>query len=489
MPGLELPPGLVFAKQFRVVRPLAAGGMGAVYVVEQLSTGKQRALKVMLPMAEGFDGERRFEQEARTSSLIPSEHVVDVIDAGIEEESRVPWIAMELLSGHSLEEHLAGRARPSVKETFDVLRQLSHALSAAHDLGVVHRDLKPDNLFLSKASTGLAPFLLKVLDYGLAKVVEGGDSRNTSVMGTPLWMAPEQTQADAPISCATDVWAFGLIAFRMLTGVHYWRSVSGGSLQTFYRELLIDPLEPAASRALSVGGVAPPNGFDAWFERAVARSPGDRFPHAREAWNALQAVLVPALSDAADDSVGFELTGSLSVPPPEALRSSEPPIAARTSVAHDSSTPPSPRGAPKNAPSQGRAFVRAALAATALLGLVVGGVVLLRASSEEPAQQTTAEPPAVSAAASPTPREDAVSAGARTASSASSAPSASANVAETAVVRPVSAPSAAPAAATGAGVKPPLAPPRKPARPPSAAPSPSSSPPPATTGGGIPDLL
>src|SRR6188768_2240165 len=105
-PPLALSPGQIFAGQFRVEKALAQGGMGAVYVVEQLSTGKKRALKLMLPSAAVVDGARRFEQEARTSSLIPSEHVVDVIAAGIEGPERIPWLAMELLEGESLEAHL-----------------------------------------------------------------------------------------------------------------------------------------------------------------------------------------------------------------------------------------------------------------------------------------------------------------------------------------------------------------------------------------------
>jgi serine/threonine protein kinase len=297
MDAFHLTPGHVFAGQFRVVRPLAAGGMGAVYVVEQLSTGKQRALKLMLPLAIA-DGERRFAQEARTSSLIPSEHVVDVIDAGVDESTGVPWLAMELLSGESLEQYLERRGYLAAPEVFDILQQFCHALVAAHDLGVVHRDLKPDNLFLSKSRTGMSSsVLVKVLDFGLAKVVDRA-SRNTAANGTPLWMAPEQTEIDAPISCAADVWALGLIAFRMLSGAHYWRSASLG-LQPLLRELLIEPLDPASVRAREVGQAELPPGFDAWFARAVAREPTDRFQHAREAW----LELAPLLGRAAPVSV------------------------------------------------------------------------------------------------------------------------------------------------------------------------------------------
>lgn len=287
---LDLAPGQTFAGQFRIIQPLAKGGMGAVYVVEQLSTGKRRALKLMLPAASAIDGERRFEQEARTSSLIPSEHVVDVIAAGVEGPDRVPWLVMELLEGESLEAYLNRNESLALVETYDILQQLSHALSAAHDIGVVHRDLKPDNIFLARARTVSGPFLVKVLDFGLAKVVDAA-TKNTAAMGTPLWMAPEQTQADELISCATDVWAFGLIAFRLVSGRYYWRSYDG-ALTALLREILIEPLAPASVRAREAGGRELPPGFDEWFARCVARQPTERFQHCREAWQELSSVLL-----------------------------------------------------------------------------------------------------------------------------------------------------------------------------------------------------
>jgi serine/threonine protein kinase len=290
--ALELQEGQVFAGQFRVLRPLAQGGMGAVYVVEQLSTGKKRALKLMLPSAAVVDGTRRFEQEARTSSLIPSEHVVDVIAAGVEGPERVPWLAMELLEGESLESYLDRIGPLSPGQAYEILAQLCHCLSAAHELGVVHRDLKPDNIFLAHARSASSEFMVKVLDFGLATVLEP-NSRNTTALGSPLWMAPEQTQTNEPISLGTDVWAIGLIVFRMLSGRHYWRAVDG-SLGSLLREVVIDPLPAASARSRELGGAELPAGFDEWFEQCVVRFPAYRFDHARSAWEALQPVLIAA---------------------------------------------------------------------------------------------------------------------------------------------------------------------------------------------------
>jgi len=289
---LDLTEGAIFAQQFRVIRPLAQGGMGAVYIVEQLSTGKKRALKLMLPSAAVVDGTRRFEQEARTSSLIASEHVVDVIAAGVEGPERVPWLAMELLEGESLETHLLRSGALSPTQSYEILLQLAHALSAAHDIDVVHRDIKPDNIFLARARNAGSEFMVKVLDFGLATVV-AADTRNTTALGSPLWMAPEQAQQNEPISLATDVWSFGLLAFRMLTGRIFWTS-SDGSLHQLLRELLLDPLPLASQRAKQLEGAELPAGFDEWFGLCVARSPAERFQHARDAWLSLEPVLEAA---------------------------------------------------------------------------------------------------------------------------------------------------------------------------------------------------
>jgi eukaryotic-like serine/threonine-protein kinase len=288
--SLLLSPGQIFADQFRVERALAEGGMGAVYVVEQLSTGKKRALKLMLPSAALVDGTRRFEQEARTSSLIPSEHVVDVIGAGIEGAERIPWLAMELLEGETLEDYLTRTGPLNPRNTRDIFAQLAHALCAAHDLGIVHRDLKPDNIFLARSRTADSAFMVKVLDFGLAVLINSA-TRNTTAIGSPLWMAPEQSEKDRPITLATDVWPLGLLAFRMLSGRHYWRSSIDGTLPSLMRELLVDDLPPASTRGGELGGAAFPLGFDAWFGRCVAREPELRFQNARAAWHALEPLL------------------------------------------------------------------------------------------------------------------------------------------------------------------------------------------------------
>ena len=293
-PGVVLSSGMTFGDDFRVVRKLSEGGMGAVWIAEQLSTGKERALKVMHPQMVADPRLReRFAQEARIGARVESDHIVEVVAAGVDAQSGAPWLAMELLKGETLAARLdrGPLDRPAALEMF---AQLGHALSAAHDARIVHRDLKPDNLFLATPRRPGVPFTVKVLDFGIAKLVLESHSKHTASIGTPLWMAPEQTEIGKPIVPATDVWAIGLIAYQVLTGRHYWISANTentGALQLM-REVLMDPLEPASARAARYG-VAQllPEGFDEWFSRCVHRSGDARFPHARDAFAALAVVL------------------------------------------------------------------------------------------------------------------------------------------------------------------------------------------------------
>jgi protein-disulfide isomerase/serine/threonine protein kinase len=291
----QLSPGQVFAGDFRVVRALAEGGMGAIYVAEQLSTGNERALKLMLPQLVADEKLRqRFEQEARVGARIESDHVVQVVAAGIDAASGTPWLAMELLKGETLAERVARDGPRPHTEVREMFAQLCHALAAAHDVGVVHRDLKPENVFLAAPRHAGVPFTLKVLDFGIAKLVAEASTKHTAAMGSPLWMAPEQTESGRDVSAATDIWALGLVAFYVLTGRVFWRGAQSESTSVvaLIREIAIEPMPSASARATEYGAAQLlPHGFDAWFARAAAREPLARFATVREARAALDEVL------------------------------------------------------------------------------------------------------------------------------------------------------------------------------------------------------
>ena len=309
--GVSVPPaspfplveGSIFANEFRVLRPLAAGAMGAVYAVEQWRTGHQRALKLMHPgLTHDARMRARFLQESTVGARIKSEHVVHVVDAGIDADTSTPWIAMEMLEGADLHRVLALRGPLPPDEVCALFAQLCHAVDAAHKAGVVHRDLKPQNIFLADSRREGATAIVKVLDFGIAKLVAEASAeafgwlgnQPTDLVGTPSWMAPEQTELGHEITPATDIWALGLLAFSLFTASHFWRSVSSGDPggAALLRELLVDPIPPASVRAAELGVAALlPAGFDAWFGRCVVRAPSSRFQRAREARVAFDAMV------------------------------------------------------------------------------------------------------------------------------------------------------------------------------------------------------
>ena len=363
--------GDVIDGDFEIERLLGEGGMGAVYVATQKSTGKRRALKTMHPGIISDAGLRkRFEREAKVGAQIESEHLVEVVAAGVDEARRIPYLVMELLDGEDLCTRIETRGPRAPEEVRVVFEQLCHAVGAAHDAGVVHRDLKPENVFLARsrrADTG--PYTVKVLDFGIAKILAEADTRVTrGAVGSPQWMAPEQTSPGA-VTAEADVWALGLLAFELLTGRSFWRAVSGGggTAAQLLREIVLDPIPLASARAADLGLASRiPPGFDAWFSRCVAREPSARFKDANLAWRALDKVLRggdDALADTSEvtsDATAYAGTGAgplVSSPPaaadavsapPFRAASDAPPIATPADVARpraggDTTAPPASR--------------------------------------------------------------------------------------------------------------------------------------------------
>ncbi len=288
----------VIAGAYRVLRPIAEGGMGVIYEVEQVATGARRALKVMHGQFAADEGLRiRFVREARLAAAIPTDHVAQVVDAGLDAETGALFIVMELLEGNTLSQELRRRGPFDWPDALAILAQIAHALGAAHVLGIVHRDLKPANVFLAQSKHAGTPFTVKVLDFGIAKAVAGASEATAAVLGTPTWMAPEQTTIDAPIGPEADVWSFGLLTFLVLTGRHYFATANLKAVATaaVLREIILEPLVLASKRAGEMGfGDRLPSGFDEWFGRCVDRDPRRRFGNAHTAFEGLSRLGPPA---------------------------------------------------------------------------------------------------------------------------------------------------------------------------------------------------
>jgi serine/threonine protein kinase len=285
-------PGAVFHGRYEVVRVVGQGAMGIVYEVRDLQTGRAAALKLMnQELASEPRFVARFESEAQVGQRIRSRHVAEVFDSGwTEGPVRQPFFAMERLAGETLEARLAREALPSALAV-EIVRQLFGAIAAAHRAGIVHRDLKPENLFLCDSADGT---VLKVLDFGVAKVLRETTQGGTAPgLGAPLWTAPEQGKEGQKITPTADVWALGLLAFRLLVGATYWRSANerGATAFDLAVEMLRAPIAPPSRRAAELGRAALGPTFDAWFLRAVHRDPQARFVDAGEAEKALEPVL------------------------------------------------------------------------------------------------------------------------------------------------------------------------------------------------------
>jgi eukaryotic-like serine/threonine-protein kinase len=218
----EVKPGDVLAGKFRIDRVLGQGGMGVVVAAHHLHLDERVAIKFLLPNALN-DGEAvaRFAREARAAVKIKSEHVARVSDVGTLETGS-PYMVMEYLDGRDLSQLLQQRGVLSVEEACDYLLQACEALAEAHALGIVHRDLKPANLFLIQRADG-SP-CIKVLDFGISKVMnpnsghDYGMTRTQAVMGSPLYMSPEQMASTRDVDARTDIWAIGAILYELVTG-------------------------------------------------------------------------------------------------------------------------------------------------------------------------------------------------------------------------------------------------------------------------------
>ena len=293
---MSLLPGSLFAKNYEIVRPISAGGMGVVYEVVHLGTRRRRALKIMLPHIVSDPRMReRFSLEAVVAADIESEHITEIFDAGIDPETQCPFLVMELLRGEDLGARLKRGERFTAEETLGLMGQMAHALEKTHERGIIHRDLKPDNLFVTRRDDGAAR--LKILDFGIAKVVSEeatGPQATTSTFGTPFYMAREQiTGESALIGPSSDLYSVAHIVFSMLTGAPYFQEEAQANAGNVFAVLLAvgkGAVDPATVRALR-RGVELPTSFDPWFARATAIAPADRFLKARAMIDALREVL------------------------------------------------------------------------------------------------------------------------------------------------------------------------------------------------------
>jgi len=360
-------PGQQISTNLRLVRILGQGGMGSVWIADHLSLGTQVAVKVMsrAVSAEPMFVER-FRREAAAAAQLKSPHVAQVFDHGVSAGGE-PFIVMELLEGEDLGKRIERTGPQPYSLVIEVVAQAAKALGRAHQLGIIHRDIKADNLFLSENDGDL---LVKVLDFGIAKTSLANVSVTSTggTFGTPLFMSPEQLLSAKHVDAGADLWSLAVVAYFALTAHLPFEGETLGAI----------------SVAVHAGHFTPPSklrsglsaSVDAWFVRAFKRQASERFSSAREMAETLRAGLATSSST----------VSAMSAPGPAARGSSPsmgqlPTVDSITGQARASSP-----GGPVGGPTLGGAMVpgareprrRTALLAVAglLAGMTIAMVVL-----------------------------------------------------------------------------------------------------------------
>jgi serine/threonine-protein kinase len=283
--------GQTLAGKYLVEKLIKRGGMGAVYQGKHVLMDKTVAIKVLRPaLAVDDDVVARFSREAKAASRISHPHAVSVTDFG-ESENGIVFLVMEYLNGRTLKEVIRSEGAMPLARVVEIIRQVTGALDAAHGQGVVHRDLKSDNIMVSQTNGG---DWAKVLDFGLANIQQPASAKDADlaapnlVIGTPQYMSPEQCSQTQPLDGVSDIYSLGVIIYEMLAGRVPF---TGESPTMIMMQHVQDPPPSVLATRPDL-----PTAVDEVITRALAKHPADRFQTAGE--------LFAALSTAAGAGVG-----------------------------------------------------------------------------------------------------------------------------------------------------------------------------------------
>ncbi|WP_437603381.1 protein kinase [Sorangium sp. So ce590] len=324
--------GTIIDGKYQIRQLLGEGAMGSVYEAEHTGTGRRCAVKVISSADLTRDPKvvSRFQREARAAGAIDTQHITQVLDAGVDRGSNLPFLAMEFLAGEDVHQ-LIKRVGPLAPDlALRIVAQSCLGLQKAHEASVVHRDIKPHNLFLARRDAG--EILVKLLDFGIAKVkmdraneTEGADlTRTGNLIGSPLYMSPEQARGQKEIDHRTDIWSLGAVLYQALTGRTPYHHIT--ALGELIISICSDPPPPVQDFAPWV----PPE-VAAIVHRCLLQAPGQRYQSAQEMFGAIRPML----------PYGWGIHESMLVPLPEAVhRQSAPRFSVNVSL-----PPPNQSGA------------------------------------------------------------------------------------------------------------------------------------------------
>ncbi len=340
----KLPPGTVLMDKFRVEGTLGVGGMGVVLAAQHLGLGHRVALKVLLPALAGNTSVvKRFTLEAKAATRIHSRHVARVLDVGTLTGPRlpprgVPYMVMEYLEGKDLAAYVRMGKRFAVGEALDLVLQAAEALAQAHRQGVIHRDIKPANLFVDERG---GKRTLKVLDFGISKILDEEPeemqlTKTTTVLGSGLYMSPEQMRSSRGVDFRTDIYSLGVCLYELLTGTQPYTAASFSELVV---KVNVEPPTPIRKYRPDLS-----DELAAAIAKAYARDPDDRY-HSVQAMVAALDPFVEGQSAEVSHEIQA-ISRHPSMPPPPPTPALEPPEMGRTAaaVSHTRHSDPPPKG-------------------------------------------------------------------------------------------------------------------------------------------------
>ena len=278
--------GEILGGKYRLEKEIGRGAMGTVWSAVHLTLGQRVAIKLIAAEhAQAIEARQRFSTEAKAAARLRSRYVVQVYDDG-ETPAGTPYIVLEYLDGETLEQRLEREHDLPLNDAVRITRHVGRALSRAHAQGIVHRDLKPGNVFLARTEDDELGWVSKVLDFGIAKLEEHGVASTTktgTLLGTPLFMSPEQVRGASSVDARSDLYALGMVFYNMLTGTY---AFIGESFTDVLVAICGAPLPDLRASAPWV-----PVSVAEWFQRACARDAAQRFQSADEMVEALELAL------------------------------------------------------------------------------------------------------------------------------------------------------------------------------------------------------
>ncbi|HQR43188.1 MAG TPA: serine/threonine-protein kinase [Gemmatales bacterium] len=316
--------------QYRVLKLICNGGMGSVYLAEDSMLKRKVAIKTLKPeLAMHTVSKERFLREAIIVSGIKHEQIVTIY--GVGEDHGVPWLAMEYLEGHSLEEIIQRKHKFTWVQIMRLGREIARALAVAHSHGLVHRDIKPANIWLETIDKKTGKTRIKLLDFGLARYChqEGGPTQAGMVVGTPHYVSPEQARG-RELDSRSDLFSLGVVLYRLSTRVFPF---DGADTLALLTSLAVDPPKSMREHNPEI-----PQGFDQLVMKLLEKQPEDRIPTARQAAEQLQVLYHAEMERTGETSQSGKMPALKSnvpflvEPEPAAIETSRPQLSSRSLI-------------------------------------------------------------------------------------------------------------------------------------------------------------